>query len=84
MIKSWKTRARLDILKFKKRKGLLWDSAVTAIAIGARRTIAHNRPPFYIHIKTKKNWKEKKYQQELYLKQKKRKKKIFQNILEIK
>lgn len=53
MIKSWKTRARLDILKFKKRKGLLWDSAVTAIAIGARRTIAHNRPPFYIHIKTK-------------------------------
>lgn len=54
MIKSWKTRARLDILKFKKRKCLSWlDSAVTAIAIGARQTIAHNRPPLYVHIKTK-------------------------------
>jgi len=53
MIKSWKTRARLDILKFKKRKGPLWDSAVTAIAIGARQAIAHNRPPLYVHIKTK-------------------------------
>ena len=53
MIKSWKTRARLDILKFKKRKGFLWDSAVTALAIGARQTIAHNRPPFYVDMKTK-------------------------------
>lgn len=53
MIKSWKTRARLDILKLKRRRCCFGEMGINALAIGARQTIAHNRPPFYVHIKTK-------------------------------
>lgn len=53
MIKSWKTRARLDILKLKRRSCRFGEMAVNALAIATRRMIAYNRPPLYIHIKTK-------------------------------
>lgn len=53
MIKSWKTRARLDILKLKRRHGGFGEMGINALAIAARRMIAYNRPPLYIHIKTK-------------------------------
>ena len=53
MIKSWKTRARLDILKLKRRSCRFGEMAINALAIAARQTIAHNRPPLYVHIKTK-------------------------------
>ena len=53
MIKSWKTRARLDILKLKRRHCCVGEMGIYALMIGARQTIAHNRPPFYVHIKTK-------------------------------
>ena len=53
MVKSWKTRARLDILKLKRRRCCFGKMGINALMIGARQTIAHNRPPFYIHIKTK-------------------------------
>ena len=53
MIKSWKTRARLDILKLKRRSCHFGEMAVNALAIAVRRMIAYNRPPLYVHIKTK-------------------------------
>ena len=53
MIKSWKTRARLDILKLKRRHCCVGEMGINALAIGARQTIAHNQPPSYIHMKTK-------------------------------
>ena len=53
MIKSWKTRARLDILKLKRRSCHFGEIAVNALAIATRRMIAYNRPPLYVHIKTK-------------------------------
>ena len=53
MIKSWKTRARLDVLKLKKKKCNLSNLGVTSLAIGVRQTIAYNRPPLYFTMKTK-------------------------------
>jgi len=53
VIKSWKTRARLDILKLERRSCHVGEMGIYALMIGVRRVIAHNRPPSYVHMKTK-------------------------------
>ena len=53
MIRSWKTRARLDILKLQKRKCNLSNLGVTCLAIVAKKAVAYNRPPLFFRMKTK-------------------------------